>query len=187
MMIKPRETELPGCFELQSKVFQDERGLFIKTFHSEMFTEIGLQTEWAEEFYSISHKGVLRGLHFQIPPHDHDKLVYCVSGEILDVVVDLRIGSPSYGKTCIFELRADIANMVYIPRGMAHGFYTLSDSAAMVYKVSTVHAPSNDAGILWNSVDVPWPNTNPTISQRDRSFPTLSDFVSPFIYKKENR
>lgn len=184
-MIGMKESGIYGCIELQPKVIRDERGVFVKTFHKDHFAEMGLQTMWAEEYYSISRKGVLRGLHFQLPPHDHEKLVYCVAGEVMDVVVDLRNGSPTYGQYARFALDSETAKMVYIPRGLAHGFYTLSDSAMMMYKVSSVYAPDHDAGIFWNSVDVPWPDTHPILSQRDREFPPFSSFVSPFLFNME--
>lgn len=184
-MIGLKESGIPGCFELQPKVFRDERGVFVKTFHEDLFAKIGLQTKWVEEYYSLSRQGVLRGLHFQLPPHEHDKIVYCVAGEVMDVVVDLRNGSPTFGQCAWFTLNSEVANMVYIPRGLAHGFFTLSDTATMMYKVSTVYAPDQDAGILWNSVDVPWPSAHPTLSQRDSEFPPFSSFVSPFLFKAE--
>ena len=183
-MIELNESRIPGCFELRPKVFNDERGTFVKTFHFDVFIEMGLQTKWAEEYYSISRKGVLRGLHFQLPPHDHEKLVYCVAGKVEDVVVDLRCGSPTYGQCVMFELSSEVANMVYIPRGFAHGFYTISDTATMMYKVSTVYAPEYDAGIHWNSVDFAWPDNNPILSKRDSEFPPITSYSSPFSYNK---
>lgn len=179
------ESELPGCLEIKTRLFEDQRGKFIKIFHRDMFRQHGLNTDWQEEYYSVSHQGVLRGLHFQLPPHDHAKLVYCTSGEVMDVVVDLRKGSPKYGKSIVFNLSASKGNMVYIPRGMAHGFYTLSPSATMHYMVETVYAPNHDAGILWNSIAIDWPNDNPVISERDSNFPEISAFVSPFIFCEE--
>jgi dTDP-4-dehydrorhamnose 3,5-epimerase len=181
-MIEIQQSQISGCFEVYPKVFQDERGTFVKTFHAEFFAKMGLQTKWAEEYYSVSRKGVLRGLHFQIPPYDHEKLVYCVDGEVIDVVVDLRCDSPTYGESAMFELRAETANIVYIPRGIAHGFYTLSESATMMYKVSTVYAPNHDAGIHWDSVGVNWPSRLPILSQRDSELPPFSNFKSPFVF-----
>ena len=125
---------------------------------------------------------VLRGLHFQRPPHDHEKIVYCTDGGVLDVVVDLRAGSPVYGKHVMIELTADKANMIYIPRGLAHGFYVTTKSATMHYKVSTQYAQSHDTGILWNSAGIDWPDDNPVLSSRDQSFSTFSDFESPFLF-----
>jgi len=185
MEIEIKQTEIPGCFEIFPKVFRDERGVFVKTFHEDVLRERGLETRFAEEYYSFSHKRVLRGLHFQLPPKDHVKLVYCVSGKVLDAVVDLRVGSPTYGEFETFELSSEKANMIYIPKGLAHGFYVLSESAIMMYKVTTVYSPEHDTGILWNSVGIPWPDLNPIISKRDSEFKSFRDFKSPFIYQND--
>ena len=119
-------------------------------------------------------------MHFQLPPMDHVKMVYCVEGKVLDAVVDLRKGSPTYGRFDLFELSAAKANSLYIPKGMAHGFCVRSERAIMVYKVSTVHSPAHDAGLLWNSMEIPWPIAEPILSERDAAFPRLDTFVSPF-------
>ncbi|WP_198013085.1 dTDP-4-dehydrorhamnose 3,5-epimerase family protein [Citrifermentans bremense] len=182
MIFEKMASTIPGCFELLPRKMEDSRGSFVKTFHRNAFEEHALETGWQEEYYSVSHKRVLRGLHFQLPPHNHTKLVYCVSGVVLDAVVDLREGSPRYGQFALFNLDATKANMIYIPKGCAHGFYTLSDSATIVYKVSTVYSPDHDAGILWNSVSPIWPDPDPILSQRDRAFPPFASFVSPFQY-----
>lgn len=176
------KAEIPGCFELVPRIMKDERGLFIKTFHQDFFTSNNLNTLWAEEYFSVSYKGVLRGFHFQTPPYDHVKLVYCPHGQVMDVILDLRHGSPTYLKHLIFDLNAEKANMIYIPRGCAHGFYTCSESATLMYKVSTVYAQENDAGILWKSVGVVWPESNPLLSERDASFKSLDEFISPFAW-----
>ncbi len=187
MIFEKRETAIPGCFELVPRKTEDERGCFVKTFHRNGFESLGLKTGWREEYYSVSRKGVLRGLHFQLPPHDHVKLVYCTAGRVLDAVLDLRIGSPVYGQHLLCELDAEKANMLYLPKGVAHGFYTLSDSATMVYKVSTVYVPTCDTGILWNSAGIPWPDDQPTVSQRDGTLPALSDFTdNPFVFRSES-
>ena len=182
MKLKIRELSIPGCFEIQPDVLKDKRGSFVKTFHWDIFCKHGLTTNFAEEYYSCSKKGVLRGFHFQLPPHDHIKIVYCVSGTIMDVIVDLRVGSPTYGEYAAFELSGEKANMLYLDKGIAHGFYTKSDSALVMYKVTTVYAPEHDAGILWNSAGVPWPDDMPVLSKRDKSFPPFCQFESPFIY-----
>jgi len=179
--VKP--SKLPGCFELQPKVFDDARGRFVKVFHEQIFAAQGLETRFAEEYYSVSHKNVIRGLHFQLPPMDHVKMVYCVAGEVMDAVVDLRTGSPTYGQCALFELSAAKANCIYISKGMAHGFCARSDQAIMVYKVSTIYSSAHDAGVLWNSVDIPWPTTDAILSARDQSFPPLDKFASPFRYE----
>jgi dTDP-4-dehydrorhamnose 3,5-epimerase len=175
------ETQIPGCFEIQPKIITDGRGSFVKTFHQELFAQHGLETHWAEEYLSVSKKGVLRGMHFQLPPHAHAKLVYCIDGEVMDVLVDLRKGSPVYGKAVTFNLSAGKNNILYIPIGVAHGFYTLSEKAIMVYKTSTVHSAESDAGILWNSFDI-WTDSNPIISERDNKHISFSNFASPFTF-----
>ncbi|KIE43356.1 dTDP-4-dehydrorhamnose 3,5-epimerase [Geobacter anodireducens] len=178
-----RETDIPGCVEITPRILRDERGTFVKTFHREMFAMQGLNTAWAEEYYSVSHRGVLRGLHFQLPPHDHDKLVYCTRGSVLDAALDLRRGSPTYGGHVLLELSATAGNMLYLPRGLAHGFYVQSESATLVYKVTSVYAPQHDAGILWNSAGIPWPDNAPTLSPRDAGFGSFNGFASPFEYQ----
>lgn len=176
-----RETKLDGCFEIYPAIHEDGRGLFVKTFHAPSFSGFGLETHFAEDYYSYSRKGVLRGLHFQVPPADHCKLVYCVCGKVFDAVVDLRVGSATYGEFEIFELNDEKRNLIYIPRGMAHGFYVLSDGAILLYKTTTVYAPEYDSGIRWDSVGIQWPTVSPLLSKRDAAFVTLGEFQSPFI------
>jgi dTDP-4-dehydrorhamnose 3,5-epimerase len=164
------ETKLSGCYLIQPKVFRDGRGSFVKTFHNGIFRDYKLE------------KNVLRGLHFQIPPHDHTKLVYCLFGQVIDVVVDLRVGSPTYGKYETFELSQENAYLAYIPPGFAHGFCVTSKKAIMVYNVSTVYVPEHDSGIRWDSVDISWPVASPIISGRDQEFLAFAEFESPFVY-----
>lgn len=173
-------TALPGCFEVRPFFAQDERGTFVKTFEAERFAEAGLPVEWREEFYSSSRKGVIRGMHFQTPPHDHEKLVYCMQGRVLDAVVDLRRASPTFGRHVAVELDAEIGHGLMIPKGMAHGFLALTDYSIMAYKVTTIHAPAHDSGILWNSFGLDWGIEQPIVSTRDRAHPALGDFISPF-------
>lgn len=176
---------LPGCFEIRPRAFRDERGSFAKPFVASRFAAHGLPTVFAEEFYSSSQRGVVRGLHFQIPPHEHGKLVYCVRGEVLDVIVDLRRGSPTYGQNLQTRLDETRPAALYMPAGLAHGFCALSDEATLIYKVTSEHAPSHDCGIRWDSIGVDWPVASPIVSERDRSFPTLAEFDSPFVFVGE--
>lgn len=180
--MKIESTAIPGCYEIQPPVFSDDRGAFIKTYHYDSFKQSGLNTDWQEEYYSISRRGVLRGLHFQLPPHDHEKLVYCTEGSVLDVIVDLRVGSPAYGKHVMIALTAEKANMLYLPRGLAHGFYVTAQSATMLYKVATQYTQTHDAGILWDSAGIEWPDKDPVLSNRDKSFSPFCDFTSPFSF-----
>lgn len=179
-------TVIPGCAEITPKPLRDERGSFVKTFQQKLFSGLGLRTAFAEEYYSWSRHRVLRGLHFQTPPHDHVKLVYCVSGSVIDVVLDVRTGSPTYGRHVQVELSADKANMLYIPSGLAHGFYVTGDHAIMLYKVTTEYSPEHDSGIRWDSAGIPWPDAHPIISKRDSAFPGLTDFASPFTFQRES-
>lgn len=176
-------TDIPGCLEIRPPVFADERGKFVKTFQRELFAAHGLAVDFAEEYYSYSHHGVLRGLHFQLPPYQHAKLVYCLSGEVIDVVVDLRVGSPVFGRHVTLTLSGEKANILYIPPGLAHGFYVSGDHALMQYKVTTAYAPEHDTGILWSSAGITWPDPNPLVSRRDAGFVTLERFESPFVFE----
>jgi dTDP-4-dehydrorhamnose 3,5-epimerase len=115
---------------------------------------------------------------------DGVKVVYCVEGEILDVVVDLRVGSPTYGQFDLFELSSVKANVVYIPKGVAHGFCVLGERATLIYKVGSLYSPLHDTGVLWNSVDIPWPIKNVVLSTRDLTFPSFEEFASPFKYEE---
>ncbi len=184
MKLGLKQSKIPGCFELMPEIFRDERGSFVKVFNESVYKEYGLETHFTEEYYSFSHESVLRGLHFQLKPVDHVKLVYCPVGSVFDVAVDLRIGSPTYGEFEVFQLNDEKANVIYIPKGLAHGFYVLSESAIMMYKVTTQYSPEHDSGILWNSLGIPWPNKKPIISKRDSGFKPFKDFKSPFIYQK---
>ena len=160
---------------------QDTRGLFVKTVHAGFFAVHGLATGFREQYYSVSTKGCLRGMHFQTPPHDHEKLVYCVDGAVMDVIVDLRRGSSTFGTACRFLLSAESRNQIYIARGLAHGFQVLSPTATLVYNVTSEYAPAQDAGIHWRSVPIEWPDPNPLVSERDSNHPSLADFESPFV------
>lgn len=180
-------TSINGCFEIFPRVLEDVRGRFVKTYHQDVFNQHKLATNFVEQYYSVSHKGVLRGLHFQTPPHEHAKLVYCLTGKVLDAIVDLRVGSPTFGKFELIELDAASAKMLYIAAGMAHGFYALEDDTIMQYHVTTTYAPNFDTGIRWDSAGIPWPNMRPILSERDSKFALLADYISPFTYGGESR
>jgi dTDP-4-dehydrorhamnose 3,5-epimerase len=182
-MFEMRESVVAGCYEIRPKVFGDARGLFVKVFQAEAFAELGLETEFREDFYTTSQRGVIRGMHFQAPPRSQAKIVYPVVGRVLDVVVDLRIGSPTYGQHAQLELDADRPSCLYIPPGLAHGFCVLGASATLIYKVSKSYAPECDDGIAWNSAGIRWPVAVPIVSARDRHLTRLTDYSSPFVYE----
>jgi dTDP-4-dehydrorhamnose 3,5-epimerase len=173
-------TGIDGCLEIVSHLRCDARGRFVKTFHAEWFRNHGLQTEFVEQYYSSSARRVLRGLHFQKPPAQHVKLVYCVDGEVLDAIVDLRPGSSTYGRHILVPLSAERANMLYLPGGVAHGFYVLSDMATLVYSVSSVYDSVCDAGIHWASAGIDWPDQDPIVSERDAKLPSMAQLGDIF-------
>lgn len=180
--MRVHNTAIPGCAELQPNLLEDTRGRFVKVFQAEIFAEHRMATRFVEEYYSVSRQRVLRGLHFQTPPHHHAKLVYCVSGTVMDAVVDLRRGSPTFGKHVLVELSAATGNALYVPEGLAHGFYVTSSSATMVYKVTSAYAPRHDSGIRWDTAKIPWPDETPVVSERDTRLEALSEFQSPFDF-----
>ncbi len=164
------KTNLDGVFEIQNKKIEDERGAFIKTFHEDIFKEHGLDTDFKESFFSTSKKNVLRGMHFQIPPHDHAKLVYVTNGEILDVAVDVRKKSPTFGHFFSTILSRENAKSLYLAKGFAHGFLTLSESATVIYMTTSVYASEYDRGVRWDSFGFDWGIKFPIISERDSKF-----------------
>lgn len=175
-----RERELPGLFEISPVVHTDARGSFVKTFETVEFEAAGLARAFAETYYTVSRERVVRGLHCQLPPSDHDKLVHCCTGRVLDVVVDLRRDSPTFGRCASTELDPDRATMVYVPTGMAHGFLVLEAPALLCYQVTTSHDPSRDGGVRWDSVPFEWPFADAIVSARDAALPSLDAFDSPF-------
>jgi dTDP-4-dehydrorhamnose 3,5-epimerase len=180
--MKIRETTIPGCYEITPNIFRDKRGSLVKIFHQEVFESNHLETNFKEEFYTVSCQNVLRALHFQLPPQEQAKMVNCVHGQVMDAVVDLRVGSPTYGKFETFDLNSEKANIIYIPPGLAHGYYVQSETSIVIYNVSTVYDPECDTGIHWNSVGIPWPCSEPIVSDRDKSLEKFSNFQSPFVY-----
>jgi dTDP-4-dehydrorhamnose 3,5-epimerase len=173
------KTIIDGVLLRKNKVIIDERGSFTKSFVASEFMKYGLCVNFTEEFYSFSKKDVVRGMHFQMPPAAHDKVVYCAMGRVLDVVLDLRRMSTTYKKFLALEVSAAGGEMLYIPKGCAHGFLAIEDSI-MVYKLETEHSPENDTGISWESFGFKWPVKHPTLSGRDLTHIDLDAFRSPF-------
>jgi len=174
------EELLPGTWLVHLNRFEDLRGNFVKTYARSIFNAAGAPFDFQEEFYSVSNKDVIRGMHFQLPPHDHVKLVYCPVGEVLDVLLDLRAGE-TYGKTVNVVLGEAQPSLVMIPKGIAHGFRSLRDGSLMVYKTSTEHTPSHDAGIRWDSFGFDWGVVGrPTVSARDSAHPSFLEHATPW-------
>ena len=181
-MFAIEECRIPGLRLLRPRIAADARGEFVKIMHAEFFAAHGLRADFREQYYSISRERVLRGFHFQVPPMEHAKLVACLSGRVMDVILDIRRGSPQFGKHEVFDLSEDNRHVLYIPVGCAHAFLTLSASATVFYDVSSVYAPECDRGIRWDSLDVAWPVADPIISARDAGFAGFAEFDSPFTF-----
>ena len=156
----------------------DNRGQFVKVFNREFFNDNNLDFDISEGYYSVSHKNVIRGMHFQLPPEDHIKLVYVSYGEIVDVCVDLRKNSSSFGKVYSRNLSSKNNIAIYISKGFAHGFETISDTAIVHYLQTTGYSKEHDYGILWNSIPHKWNSQHPIISDRDRGFLKLDEFLN---------
>ena len=170
------ETSLPDVWELRPKIFRDARGFFIETYHKNRFADLGILETFVQDNHSRSTKGTLRGLHFQLR-HAQAKICRVAEGEVLDVAVDIRWGSPTFGKWAGVVLTAKAQNQIYIPAGFAHGFLARTDSVQFVYKCSDFYDPTDEHGILWNdsSLGIPWGISNPLISQKDAQYLTLAE------------
>ena len=178
------KSEIPDVYIIEPSVFRDNRGYFLESFNLEKFEENLYPIKFLQDNESKSSKGVLRGLHFQKPPFEQAKLVRCIEGEVIDVAVDIRKGSPTYGKHVAVELSGENKRQLFVPRGFAHGFAVLSDSAVFAYKVDNTFAPEFDSGIRWNDkkLNIEWgiEDSEVMISKKDAVLPFFLDFESPF-------
>lgn len=177
------ELAIKGVYEITLSSFEDERGAFIRIFDQINFKEFGLPFNWVQENISINRKkGVLRGLHFILPPYTDGKLIRCSKGKIWDVVVDLRKDVETQGRHIAFELRDDMFKWIYIPKGFAHGFCTLTEYSEVIYKHDTFYKKNSDSGILWSDpeLNIDWPVRNPTLSEKDKRLMTYSEFINKY-------
>jgi dTDP-4-dehydrorhamnose 3,5-epimerase len=178
-------TEIPGALIIEPDLYRDKRGFFVETSRAEWFRDLGITHDWVQDNHSRSSRGVLRGLHFQTHP-GQAKLIRCARGCILDIIVDLRRGSPAYGHAIGLQLDDETARTLYVPIGLAHGFVVLSDEADVIYRCSAYFDPATEAGIAWNDPDVkaPWPDVEVTVSARDQAAPRLAEVADelPFVY-----
>ncbi len=176
------ETSLPDVLELQPKVFRDPRGFFLETYNRNRFAEIGIQETFVQDNHSRSSKGTLRGLHFQLR-HAQAKLCRVIEGEAYDVAVDIRLGSPTFGKWASVLLSAEKQNQIFIPAGFAHGFAALTDTVQFLYKCSDFYDPADEHGIRWNdpSLAIPFPISDPLISEKDAKYGTLAEMPQQFL------
>jgi len=176
------ETGIKDLLLLKPKVFKDERGYFYESYNQANFKAIGIDIEFTQDNQSLSNKDIVRGLHFQAPPHAQDKLVRVIKGSVLDIAVDIRKNSPTYGKHFSIELTEDNFLMLYIPKGFAHGFATLYDNTIFSYKCSDTYHPETEGGLQWNDreIGINWGIENPILSEKDKKYEPFSLFVSPF-------
>jgi dTDP-4-dehydrorhamnose 3,5-epimerase len=177
------ETFLKGVFILKPKVWRDNRGYFFESFRADRFAELGIEAQFLQDNESLSvSRGVLRGLHFQNPPVAQAKLVRVIKGAVLDVAVDIRAGSPTYGRSLQHVLSEENKEMLYIPKGFAHGFVTLEVHTIFSYKCSDYYRTDAERGIMWNDPDlgIDWKCDAPILSDKDRKNIAFKDFISPF-------
>lgn len=180
------KTDIPGVVILEPRIFRDSRGYFFESFSQRDFFDKVAPVEFVQDNESMSTRGVMRGLHFQRPPHAQAKLVRCVRGRVLDVAVDIRVGSPTYGRHVAVELTEENHRQFFIPRGFAHGFAVLSDEAVFQYKCDNYYAPQSDGGIAITdpALNIDW-HLDPSeaiLSEKDTRHPLLADFNSPFTF-----
>jgi len=175
---------IPDVIRITPARHGDHRGFFSETYRASAFEDAGIRDVFLQDNHARSTRGVLRGLHYQAPPRPQAKLVRVVQGEVFDVAVDLRVGSPTFGQWAGGTLSGEDADILYIPEGFAHGYVCLSEQADLVYKVSNEFDAALDGGVVWDDpvIGIPWPLENPTLSERDLSLPGLESATSPFQY-----
>lgn len=176
MSIKYTETDLPGVLLIDPRVFKDSRGFFMETFHQKKYAEAGIDHAFIQDNYSHSTRGTLRGLHYQLE-HPQGKLVYVITGEIYDVAVDIRRGSPGFGKWVGQYLSDKNRRQIFVPEGFAHGFCVLSETADVIYKTTDLYNPDDEYGVLWSdpTIGIDWPVEVPVVSDKDKQFPGLKE------------
>lgn len=174
--------DIPGVVEILPRVFGDVRGAFFESFSAQKMEAAGVIGNWVQDNQSRSDRGVVRGLHFQKPPYAQAKLVRVAAGRALDVIVDIRRDSPTYGRHISVVLDSERFNMLYVPEGFAHGFTALEDNTLFLYKCTNYYAPQAEGGLLWNdpALAIDWGVQTPTISAKDQILPTLAELESPF-------
>lgn len=186
MIIK--EMKFKSVYEIELGPIYDNRGYFKRTYDEIIFEKYGMNKKWVQENQSFTKKvGTVRGLHFQFPPHTETKLIRVVDGTIYDVFVDLRISSKTFGQWDSVILSSDNNKMVFIPKGLAHGFCTLTDNCNVLYKVDNFYNPYAEGGIIWNDKDlnIDWKIDNPIISQKDSNLMTMKNFIEKYKYLSE--
>jgi dTDP-4-dehydrorhamnose 3,5-epimerase len=176
------KTKINGLLIIKPKVYADARGYFFESYNEEVFKQNGINANFIQDNQSLSNTGVLRGLHFQAPPFDQGKLVRVITGAVLDVAVDIRKNSPTYGENITIELTEENKTMFYIPSGFAHGFLTLKDNTIFSYKCTNLYHKVSEGTVLWNDTDlnINWNIANPILSEKDLVGTPFKNFTSPF-------
>lgn len=179
------ETDIPGLLVIEPQVFADERGFFLESYNRDRYREVGLSAEFVQDNLSLSKKGVLRGLHYQAPPFEQGKLVTVLRGSVLDVAVDIRFGSPTFGRHVAVELSVENHKQFWIPAGFAHAFLALEDDTLFAYKCTNLYSKEHDRGVLWNDPDIGivWPVEAPLVSEKDQRQPLLKDIAREFVFQ----
>ncbi|MES2726841.1 MAG: dTDP-4-dehydrorhamnose 3,5-epimerase [Bacteroidota bacterium] len=177
-----KTTPIEGLLIIEPQVFNDPRGYFYESYNKEKMYAAGIDIEFVQDNQSLSQKGIVRGLHFQAAPFAQAKLVRVIQGAVMDVAVDIRKNSPTYGQHFAIELSAENKTMFYIPPGFAHGFETLADNTLFLYKCSNLYNKESEGGLLWNDeqLNIKWQTKNPLVSDKDKVLPALNNFISPF-------
>jgi len=181
--MEKKELALAGVYEVILKSFEDDRGSFTRTFDEKLFNELGIPGHWVQENHTRNKKaGTIRGLHFLLPPDTDGKLIRCTRGMIWDVIADLRKGSSTLGSWINVVLSETDHHWIYIPKGFAHGFCTLTDDAEVLYKHDSYYQKNSDSGIVWNDKDlnIPWPVQDPIISEKDKGLMTFNEFITNY-------
>ena len=177
--------ELPGVRLIKNKINSDIRGFFYKPYAREELAKKNIDFNAAEVFYSASKKNVIRGMHFQVPPFQQTKIVTVISGSIMDVILDIRAGSPHYGKWISIFLKENDGKALYIPIGFAHGFISLEEKSTVLYLADCGYFPESEMGIKYNSFGYEWETDEPIVSNRDLNFMPLASFQSPFTFVED--
>ena len=180
--MKITEKSIPGVLLIEPDVFKDDRGFFLETFHKDKYADLGFHKVFVQDNHSHSERGTLRGLHYQLK-HPQAKLVYVVRGEIFDIAVDIRQGSPTFGRWTRSILSEENKHQLFIPEGFAHGFCVLSQTADVMYKCTDLYAPKDEYGIIWSdpTLAIDWPIDSPNLSEKDSRYPELKDIPGELL------
>lgn len=183
--MKINKTDFNGLLIIEPDIYPDDRGYFFEAYNKEKYQDFGINTEFVQDNQSVSYKNVIRGLHYQIPPFAQDKLVRVAKGKVLDVAVDIRTGSPTFGKYFSIELSENNNLQLWIPKGFAHGFVSLEDNSMLQYKCTNFYSPSHERGIIYNDeiLNINWGVNNPIVSNIDKKLPQFNQINKVLFFE----